>query len=500
MAGGIPGGNTGELQYNNNGNFGGAANTSFLNGNLTLGNISNVKIAGGTNGYFLQTDGSGNLTWAQGTANVSGNGTAAGANNSVQLSDGTGNFKAYSGLIFDTGTQVLDVPGNVSANYFIGDGSQLTGLDLPVGNWSNVANIPVNGLVFAKSKSYSPQDVAPGANFTVSSNPNISFAFGNVTPNVSGNLAEFNTIGNVLWTATASGNSVAKTTDGKTWTSYSAPFDPVKAPVKGNVNYVIFATSTANAAYSTNQGVTWSNVALPNSGQWNDIAYGQNTFVMSTSQFFYNKVARSTNDGLTWTDANVTASTTNENYRTVKYGNGKFILAGGGTSYISTDAGATWTAGGPGFSTALAYGNGLWVNIKGSQFGGAATVNYSTNDGVTWTNGTIANAQWNGMTFVDPYFITSELANTQIAYSTDGNSWSYANTAGPAGGAVGYNPTEKQLFVSAIPQSNISSVSQPDVLEAFNNLGNASQTVTAGVYRNLGGSSDNSGALWIRLS
>jgi len=32
-----------------------------------LGGVANVKITGGTNGYYLQTDGTGNLTWNEGT-------------------------------------------------------------------------------------------------------------------------------------------------------------------------------------------------------------------------------------------------------------------------------------------------------------------------------------------------------------------------------------------------------------------------------------------------
>jgi hypothetical protein len=137
-----PEGNVGELQFNLNGQvLGGAANTLVSNGNVRFTNISNLKINGGANAYFLQTDGVGNLTWAQGTANVSGNGTAAGANTQIQISDGTGNFTSGAGFTFDNVSNVFTAPGNaviagnanvtgnVTANYFIGNGSQLTGID-----------------------------------------------------------------------------------------------------------------------------------------------------------------------------------------------------------------------------------------------------------------------------------------------------------------------------------------------------------------------------------
>lgn len=116
------GGNVGELQFNNNGGLGGAANTLVTaNGDVRFTNIGNIKINGGNTGFYLQTDGSGNLTWAPGTANVSGNGTSAGSNNQIQLSDGAGNFKVGAGFSFDPSSNILSVPGNVTASNFIGN-------------------------------------------------------------------------------------------------------------------------------------------------------------------------------------------------------------------------------------------------------------------------------------------------------------------------------------------------------------------------------------------
>jgi hypothetical protein len=134
----------GELLYNNTNLIDGVPNTSFASGNLTLGNVANIKINGGSSAYFLQTDGSGNLTWAAGTGNITGNASAAGANNQIQLSTGTGNFKAGAGFSFDTGSNILTVPGNVSASYFIGNGSQLTGIGNGNANYANFAGNVIN--------------------------------------------------------------------------------------------------------------------------------------------------------------------------------------------------------------------------------------------------------------------------------------------------------------------------------------------------------------------
>lgn len=67
-----------------------------------------------------------------------GNGLPAGPINSIQINAGNGSFTGSSNLIFN-GT-VVSIVGNVSANYFIGDGSQLTNLPIQPGTYGN-ANV-----------------------------------------------------------------------------------------------------------------------------------------------------------------------------------------------------------------------------------------------------------------------------------------------------------------------------------------------------------------------
>ena len=45
-----------------------SGNVDFYGANVSLGNVSNLHITGGSNGYFLTTDGSGGLSWAAQTA------------------------------------------------------------------------------------------------------------------------------------------------------------------------------------------------------------------------------------------------------------------------------------------------------------------------------------------------------------------------------------------------------------------------------------------------
>jgi hypothetical protein len=80
-------------------------------GNLTLGNISNLKIPGGNNGYVIQTDGAGNLSWVAQTG--SGNGNPGGSNAQVQFNDG-GLFAGSGNFTFNkTNSTILVTAANI---------------------------------------------------------------------------------------------------------------------------------------------------------------------------------------------------------------------------------------------------------------------------------------------------------------------------------------------------------------------------------------------------
>lgn len=160
-----PGGSNTQLQFNNNGVLGGIANVTWNGSNLSLGNVGNIKIGGGTNGYVLQTDGAGNLTWTAQTGG-SGNGTPGGANTQIQFND-AGTFGGDSGFTYDKSTNTLYVEnisagnssddtittqgnlavsenivanGNVTGDYFIGNGYYITGLTLDIANYVSQPN------------------------------------------------------------------------------------------------------------------------------------------------------------------------------------------------------------------------------------------------------------------------------------------------------------------------------------------------------------------------
>lgn len=240
------GGNTGSLQFNSSGTLGGIPNVTWNGNTLNLGDISTLTIGGGLNGYYLQTDGSGNLTWAAGGSG--GNGSPGGVNTQVQFND-VGSFGGDIEFTYNKNTNLLtvgnaNITGNITANKFIGNGSLLTGITLDVANYvsqpyqSNITslgtldyvdvsgditgfsnanisgtvyagNISVSANVYANSADFTNK-VRIGSNLTINSNA-IMRVYGNVntsgSPNISlGTLSNIHISGGV--------NGYVLTTDG----------------------------------------------------------------------------------------------------------------------------------------------------------------------------------------------------------------------------------------------------------------------------------------------
>lgn len=102
---------------NISGNLRSTGNINFSGSpNIYLGTISNVFITGGVNGYVLTTDGLGNLSWQSGGGG-GGNGTPAGSNTQVQYNN-NGLFGASPYFTFNDVSKTVQVGGNLIANSF----------------------------------------------------------------------------------------------------------------------------------------------------------------------------------------------------------------------------------------------------------------------------------------------------------------------------------------------------------------------------------------------
>lgn len=186
-------GNNTQVQYNNNGLL--AASSSFtfnsnsntlsitnlqVSNRANLGTIANVSILGGINGYFLQTDGSGNLTWAPaGNGGNTGNGVPGGANTQVQFND-AGMFGGDAGFVYDKASNTLTVGYAVNT-------VQLAATDATIYNNLAVTNIITGTISGEGSNLTNVHAITSDVAFSVDgSNVIGQVLFANVANNISG--------------------------------------------------------------------------------------------------------------------------------------------------------------------------------------------------------------------------------------------------------------------------------------------------------------------------
>lgn len=225
-------------------NKGGAAG-----GLITLGSVANVKITGGTNGYVLQTDGTGNLSWTAQTGGSAGNGLPGGSNSQIQYNS-AGNFAGGAGFTWNNASNLLTVTGNVlsgnvNGNHF-GNGFGLSAL-VGANVTGNVASATTAGTV------------------TTAAQPNITSVGTLTSLTVTGNVSGSNLIASSYHIRSVSaGISAAGTTQG-TATAITREFNQVTTVASG-ANGVALPSATAGMAITvTNTNANSVNV-YPASG------------------------------------------------------------------------------------------------------------------------------------------------------------------------------------------------------------------------------------------
>ena len=175
--------------------------------NVSLGNVANIKISGGSANYVLKTDGAGNLSWV-----AQGGGTGTGISNgtsNIQIATANGNITAgvsgNANVLVITGTG-LNVSGsvqtgtgsggnisganNITANFFIGAGNGL----------SNIQGANVSGAVANANYATTTGTV------TTAAQPNITSVGTLTSLGVNGNITAVNVTANTgIFTGNAAG-------------------------------------------------------------------------------------------------------------------------------------------------------------------------------------------------------------------------------------------------------------------------------------------------------
>ena len=98
--------------------------------NVSLGTVANVHLTGGSSGQYLQTDGTGNLSWVTLSAGAS-------------IANGTSNVS-----VLNNGNVDISVAGNANVLVITGTGVNVAGTFNTTGN-ANVGNLGTGGLIIA---------------------------------------------------------------------------------------------------------------------------------------------------------------------------------------------------------------------------------------------------------------------------------------------------------------------------------------------------------------
>lgn len=185
-----------------------------------------------------------------------------------------------------------------------------------------------------------------------------------------------------------------------------------------------YGVQTYNLFYvEGNQKIDSSN---PIGGYLQDIAYGNNKFLIISMDEYRGGIS---SDFINWTP--VSLPYTNNLWRAVTYGNGKFVAISFRTNSAYSTDGITWTMTSlpdmstyPAYYHSIRYGNGKYVAMSGyNDITSTRRVAYST-DAINWQVSTLmSNQSWNGLAFGNNKFITVAYNTNYFSYSTDGIDW-----------------------------------------------------------------------------
>jgi hypothetical protein len=474
-----------------------------VSGLSNLGPVGNVIITGGENGYFLQTDGEGGLTWAPGGNGGGGNGSPGGANTQVQFNN-AGNFGGDAGFTYNSVTNVLSVSGNIIANnftgsgnitidtifansnitadFFIGNGSQLTGITATSANFANFAgrvtnsaqpNITSVGTLTTLSVSGNVTAnyfLGNGAFLTGIANSNYAplanFAnyAGNVTVSSQPNITSLGTLTNV----SVSGNAVIGNLSATQFITNLIP--------STNITYDIGSTSkrwkdlylSGNTIYIGNTTITATSDGISINGGNGNVTANNLTSVPGAN--VTGQVSNALVSSTVYTNAqpNITSVGTLSNVSVSGYANVGNLLAT--TNVFGSNV------------TANQYLTALNANLTGTvSIGGAVTIgalgnltslsNVNFNSSPNITLGTVGNIHISGG--ISGYFLRTDGAGNL--------SWAVAGGGG-GNGTPGGNTTEVQFndngafgasanftfnpfsYVLAVPTINTNSVSVGNTL------------------------------------
>ncbi len=202
--------------------------------------------------------------------------------------------------------------------------------------------------------------------------------------------------------------------------------------------------ASGNTGKYSGDGTNWTSFTLPTSGDWYNLAAGENTFV--AIQYNSSSAASSTN-GVTWTARSMPGI---KNWSGVAYGNGIFVAVAEDSNVgaFSLD-GTTWTNTTiPGFGDStlnqwvdITFGKNRFVAIANT--GNTAAVGTYANGVLTWAPTLMDVSEdssaldWQSVAYGNQRFVAVS-STGQVGYSFDGTNWLPATMISQDGSTAHY--------------------------------------------------------------
>jgi hypothetical protein len=301
------GGQTTQLQFNNNGLFGGIPDVTWNGNVLNLGSVDNLSISGGENGYFLQTDGSGGLTWSPSQGGGGGNGDPGGSNSQVQFND-AGVFGGDAGFTYNKTTNTLSAETiitstinstninatTISATSFIGNGSQLTGI---VPNSANFVIQPNQSNITQLGNLTS---LVVEGNAVFQNNVNLG-AVSNIriTGGLTGYVLTTDGTGNVSWAPSSSGTGTPGGGNTNIQFNNNGNFAGTSAFTFNNVSNAVNLTGNLTIRNLNANGATFLESVNIGGNITASYLFGDGTFLSNVTAEVANTVASSSQPNIT---------------------------------------------------------------------------------------------------------------------------------------------------------------------------------------------------------
>ena len=245
--------------------------------------------------------------------------------------------------------------------YAVGDELVIQGTDLGGDSPANDLTITVTTNTDDSSNSivnFTTSGLGKSGRWVAVSNSNLA-AFSDDGENWSERImpydANWNKVENgsnvyIAITAGIESGSIARSLDGESWTQRNLPVTLTWADIKhdGDETFAMIAEGDNRIAYSTNRGLTWGLTAIPDStggdsteNQWQSLCHGRGQFLAVSGST--NSVATS-EDGVTWTLKENVLPAGDYDWVSVAYGRGRYVAISrnNNASAISLDDGTTW--------------------------------------------------------------------------------------------------------------------------------------------------------------